>query len=175
MMTEPLRASGSEAHRPPARAGGYRPDADRAHDPRAHQPLIPAHLGMYAGLSIGAYAILLASVTGIQSTAEAATAADRAPLVRDVAAIGAGHDALIARLTAAKAAYESAAAAYGRSTGTLDQLQAALTDLSAAVTEISGVSQAMPATYTRPRVTSTVRTGSVPRVSATTGGSAPAP
>ena len=158
----------------PARAGGYRPDGDRAHDARAQQPLIPGHLGMYAGLSVGAYAVMLAMVTGLQSGTEASTAAARAPLVRDVAAIGAGHDALVTRLAAAKAAYESAAAAYALSTGTLGDLQVALTNLSAAVTEISGVSQAMPASYTPPKVTRSVSSGSVP-AAATTGGSAPAP
>ena len=74
---------------------------------------VPAHLGVILGLSTGAYALTLAAVTGLQSSAEAATRMGRAPTMAAIDAMAADHDRLTARLDAARAAYEAAAGVYG--------------------------------------------------------------
>lgn len=139
-------------------------------DDRRRLPL-PAHLVIYASLSAGAYAVLLAGVTALESGAEAQQAADRAPLVSGIAEVSAGHDALAARLARARAAYEAAAAAYGEAGGPLSDLHAALGTLATTVGQIDGASRSLPTSLKLPTVARSVASGTVPTVQAVTGAS----
>lgn len=139
-------------------------------DDRRSLPL-PAHLAVYVGLSAGAYAIGLAAVTALQSGAEAAVAAERAPLTRGIEEVGAGHDELAARLDRAQAAYQAAADAYAAVAGPLGDVQDGLAGLASKVAAIDGASRSLPSSVKLPAVTRVVRTTSLPAVHATTGAS----
>lgn len=72
----------------------------------------PVHLALLAGLSAGAYAGCLALVAVLQSSADAALIADRAPIRTATQAIAADHDRLEAAMAAATRRYGQLADRY---------------------------------------------------------------
>jgi len=132
---------------------------------------IPAHLGVILGLSAGAYALTLAAVTGLQSSAESATRLERAPTIAAIDAMAAGHDRLTARLDTARAAYEAAAGAYGDAGLQVADLESRLNALAAAVSEVSGTASSLPSGVRLPPVARSVTTAAAPASQATTGAS----
>jgi hypothetical protein len=133
---------------------------------------VPAHLGVILGLSTGAYALTLAAVTGLQSSAEAATRMERAPTIAAIDAMAAGHDRLTARLEAARAVYEAAAGMYGNAGLQIADLDARLSALAAAVSEVSGTASSLPSGVKLPPVSrSVVTVAAAPPTQATTGAS----
>jgi hypothetical protein len=133
---------------------------------------VPAHLGVLLGLSTGAYALSLAAVTGLQSSAEAAWSAERAPTIATLDEMAAGHDRLAARLESARAAYEAAAGVYGLAGLEVADLENRLNALAAAVGEVSGTAAALPGGVKLPPVSTSVVVKVSPPVSqATTGAS----
>lgn len=135
------------------------------------EPKRPLHLATFLGASAGAYALLLATVTGAQSAADARVAADRGPVFASVEAVARDHDRLEAALGAASAAYGDAAGTYDALGARIAALEEGLGSLETAVTQIQGASNALPARVALPRVSRTVVTGSRPVVHATTGAS----
>jgi hypothetical protein len=133
--------------------------------------VIPAHLGIILGLSTGAYALTLAAVTGLQSSAEASTRLERARTIAAIGNLATGHDRLAARLDAARGAYEAAAGAYAGAGLEVADLEARLNALAVAVTEVSGTAASLPAGVKLPPVSRTVTSVSAPAVQATTGAS----
>jgi hypothetical protein len=132
---------------------------------------VPAHVGVLVGLSAGAYALTLAAVAGIQSTTEARHAAERAPTVAAIHALAAGHDALSARLAAARGAYDAAVGTYAAVGSRFASLEADLAALAATVSEIDGAAAALPDSVPLPKVTTSVRQVSTPASHTTTGAS----
>lgn len=132
---------------------------------------IPAHVGVLLGLSTGAYALALAAVTGLQSSAEAEARLERAPTIAALGAMAADHDRLTARLDAARAAYESAAGVYGDAGLAVANLEARLDALAAAVSVVSGTAASLPSGVKLPPISASVTRVSAPASQATTGAS----
>jgi hypothetical protein len=120
------------------------------------------------GASTAGYALALAGVAGLQSVAEAAIAAARAPALAALDAGVAVHDQLDARIDAARRQYASAAAAYATTGRALDELHSDLGRLTRIVGEIEGDSRALPATVALPPVRVSVPTARTPTTQATT-------
>ena len=115
-------------------------------------PRLPAHVALMLGASAAGYAVVLAGVAGLQSSAEAAVAAARAPALRAVELAGAGHTPLAEQLDRAGADYQAAADAYRAAGSTLDGLHADLGGLAAVVGKIQGASRSLPATIRLPAI-----------------------
>jgi hypothetical protein len=133
---------------------------------------VPAHVGVLVGLSTGAYALTLAGITGLQSSAEEVTRAARAPLVAAVGEMTTQHDGLQARLDRARVAYEAAAGAYSDAGLAVASLEARIADLAAAVAEVSGTASSLPSGVRLPTVSRSVAgVAAPPPTQATTGAS----
>ena len=132
---------------------------------------VPAHVGVLLGLSTGAYALSLAFVSGQQASAEAATAAQRAPALATIDALDRGHAGIEADLRAARSAYENAAAAYAATGTGFQDLEGRLADLAAAVAKVNGTAASMPTAVRLPAVSRSVAAAPAPAVNATTGAS----
>jgi hypothetical protein len=140
-------------------------------DGRRSAVSVPAHLGVILGLSTGTYALTLAAVTGLQSSAEAATRMERAPTIAAIEAMAADHDRLTARLDAARAAYEAAAGVYGDAGLQIADLDDRHDALAAAVSEVSGTASSLPSSVTLPPISRSVARVAAPASQATTGAS----
>lgn len=132
---------------------------------------LPAHVWVMLGASTAGYALLLAGVAGLQSRNEADLIAARQPAVDGVAAVASGHDTLLRRLDAARAAYAATVDAYVAAGGSLDALDGTLGNLAGLVAEIDGVSRSLPTSVKLPAVKRSVSSVSVPSTSGTTGAS----
>jgi len=132
---------------------------------------LPSHIWVMLGASTAGYALMLAGVAGLQARDEAGLIAARRPSVEGVAQLSAGHDALNARLDAARAAYAATADEYAAAGGTLDALHEQVGLLAGLVAEIDGVSRTLPTSVKLPVVRRSVTSISVPSTSGTTGAS----
>lgn len=132
---------------------------------------LPAHVWVMLGTSTAGYALMLAAVAGLQSRNEGDLIAARQPAVDGVSAVASGHDALIERLDAARAAYAATVDAYVAAGGSLDALDGHLGTLAGLVAEIDGVSRTLPTSVKMPAVKRSVSSVSVPSTSGTTGAS----
>lgn len=131
----------------------------------------PLHIGVFVGLSAGAYALSLAGVTALQARQEAAVAADRAPTVQAIRAIAGRNDSLEEDARLARDSYARATGAYDRIGWALGDVEARLGELAGAVELVSGAARALPDRVALPPVTRTVRTIKPPAVHATSGAS----
>jgi hypothetical protein len=140
---------------------------------RAVEARRPYHVGVFLGVSAGLYAVSLAGVTALQSSAERAVAAGQAPTVAAVEALGAGHDALERRLASGGSAYEAAAARYARTAESLAALERQLDSLATSVGKVAGVASHLPAHVALPSLPQSmpVFAAAAPVVHATTGAS----
>lgn len=146
------------------------PSADPAGRPWLR---IPAHVAVMLGLSTAGYAVGLAGVTALQSAAESAVVADRAPFADGVAALGDGHDHLASELDGAAAHYGRTADEFASVSDRLTTVERGLAALAEAVKAVDGASRALPASVRLPPVVRSVRAATVPIAHATSGGSAP--
>jgi hypothetical protein len=124
-----------------------------------------------AGLSLGAYAVSLASVTSLQSEADAATTELRAPAVEALAALAAGHDSIEERLGAARLKLAGSGDAYGEAAAALEALQARVDALAAGVASLEVGSLALPTRITLPSAPRVPAAVPRPATQATTGAS----
>jgi hypothetical protein len=133
----------------------------------------PYHLGVFLGLSAGAYAACLAGVTALQADADAQLAAARQPGFAAAARLSIANDELAARLDAVATAYSEAAQHYDRVGAGLSDFEAELQRLAAIVSSVQGAAQALPNRVALPSVSRTItRTVvSAPTTHATTGAS----
>jgi hypothetical protein len=129
------------------------------------------HLGAYLGLSIGAYAAVLAAVTGVQSAADAATVAAREPGLAAATALAEDHDRLEQALLAAGDAYGQAATRYEGFVARLAALDDGVGALAAIVAEVEGSASSLPTRVSLPAVVRSVAPVKAPAVHATTGAS----
>ncbi|HXI46483.1 MAG TPA: hypothetical protein VNH13_09295 [Candidatus Acidoferrales bacterium] len=132
---------------------------------------VPSHVAVLVGVSTAAYAVTLAGVTVNQASGEAALAAERAPAIAGIQDIAERNARLTADLEAAGTNYDRVSQAYLAAGGRLSDLEAALAALATSVGTIDGVSKAMPATVSLPRVSRPRTSGGAPATSATTGAS----
>lgn len=133
----------------------------------------PLHLAVLAGLCAGAYAGSLALVTMVQSSADAALTAERAP-IRDVAAtIAAQHDALEATAAAAIRRYGQVTDRYGALLPNLATVETSLDALAKTTAGVTDSTLAFPTHISLPTVQAAPRIVRVaaPATHATTGAS----
>jgi hypothetical protein len=131
----------------------------------------PWHLGAYLGLSIGAYAAMLAAVTGAQSATDAAVVAARGPALAAAAELAADHDRLERALVVAGNDYAGAATRYEGIAARLAALDAGIETLAATVAEVEGTASSLPTRVSLPSVARSVAPARAPAVHATTGAS----
>ena len=129
---------------------------------------IPAHVGVLVGLSTGAYALSLAAMVGLQSTSEAAIAAQRAPAIAAIEALNRRATGLDTQLAAARAGYESAAAAYAATGAGFQEMEARLDELAAAVDKINGTVSSLPTSIRLPALARSMTSAPAPVVHAIT-------
>jgi hypothetical protein len=131
----------------------------------------PWHLGAYLGLSVGAYAAILAAVTGAQSATDAVVVAARGPAMAAATELAADHDRLERALLAAGDAYAGAAARYDGIASRLAALDSGIETLAATVGEVVGSASSLPTRVSLPSIARSVAPAQAPAVHATTGAS----
>lgn len=131
----------------------------------------PLHVGVFLGLSAGAYALSLAGVTALQAQTEAATTADRSPAAEALAGLAAQHDSLEADAMRAGFAYERATGAYDRVGQALADVETQLGQLATIVQAVDGAARALPNRVALPAVSRTVTRSRPATVHATTAAS----
>ncbi len=131
----------------------------------------PLHLGVFIGLSAGAYALSLAAVTALQAQSEARVAADRAPTEQAIADLATRNDRLEAAAAGAGRTYERATNTYDLASRTLADLETRLAGLAQVVGAVEGASRSLPDHVALPRVIRTVSSVRPPSVHATTAAS----
>jgi hypothetical protein len=131
---------------------------------------IPTHLAILVGVSAGAYAISLAGITALQSTADARLIAQRLPSQQAAAQAARDHDGLERAVDAAAQRYATLAERYDQAGTGIGGVETALDDLAtraANLTESAAELRVVP--FTLPRVTRSVtRAAAPPRTHATT-------
>jgi hypothetical protein len=132
----------------------------------------PIHLAVVTGISAGAYAAALAGVTALQATNDRQLSEWNAPARDAIAAIAAGHNRLEARLTEARAAYDSAAAAYADAVDRMTGVETRLGNLASQVRKVEGSAAWVPPVVRLPSVSgSDVAPRSKPASNGSTGAS----
>lgn len=112
----------------------------------------PLHLGVFLGLSAGAYATGLAAVTWLQVQSEAALLEDRAPAAQAIESLAAQNDSLATSARQAGVTYRRATDAYDLVGQTLADVEAQLADLGGLVGEVDGAARALPDRVALPRI-----------------------
>ena len=136
------------------------------------EPRRPVHLAVMLGAATGAYAISLAGVTALQSSADQALIERQSPAEQAAARLSDGHDRLEADVDRASRAYTASAARFDEIAATLESMESSLDAYAGRVGQVSGAARTLPGHVSLPTVSRTVtRTVSKPRVSASTGAS----
>ena len=115
-------------------------------------PKRPLHLGVFLGLSAGAYATGLAAVTWLQVQSETALLDSRAPAVRTIEALAAQNDSIASSAQRAGVTYRRATDAYDLVAQTLVEVEAQLADLGGLVGAVDGAAGALPDRVALPRI-----------------------
>ena len=131
----------------------------------------PLHLGVFLGMSAGAYALSLAAVTAFQSGTEAALIADHAPTQAAIEGLASRNDLLEATARDAGDAFDRANGAYDRVGKTLTAVEAQLATLAKTVGKVNGAAKALPGQVALPKVGRAPATVRAPAVHATTAAS----
>jgi hypothetical protein len=132
----------------------------------------PVHLAVLLGASTAVYAVSLAGVTALQSSADQALVDGQAPAQAAAARLQDGHDRLEADLADAAARYAESAARYDALVGTMASMESSLEAYAGRVSAVTGAARALPARAPMPAITRTVTMTVVkPAVRATTGAS----
>lgn len=129
------------------------------------------HVGMFLGLSAGAYGLSLAGVTALQAQSEAAIVADRTPAQEALARLAAGNDSLEANGRRVSLSYDQMTSAYERVSQTLVDVEAQLSGLAEAVGAVDGVARSLPDHVALPKLVRAATSVGASTVHATTGGS----
>jgi hypothetical protein len=131
----------------------------------------PIHLVVLFGASAGLYAVSLAGVTALQSSAERALALDRAPVVSDLDSLEAANDRLTRGVDVAARAYDLTTGSYDTLTPRIGDAESRLAELAAAVADVQGAARALPTRIALPAVRAATPRAVAPKVQATTGAS----
>jgi hypothetical protein len=160
-------------HRPVAVPAGR--TEVRPHPAKRKEALLtmPARAGMLVGASAAVYAVSLAGVAALQTTADADLAASRQPYLEAVAETRAANDDLEATLATLAARANELAASYGDTSDAIAAYQARLDQLAALVADVQGSAAALPTRLSLPKVTAraSVRSTRAPATTAKTGAS----
>ncbi len=131
---------------------------------------VPTHLAILVGVSAGAYALSLAGITALQSTADARLIDQRLPSQQAAEQAARDHDALERAIDTAAQRYATLAARYDQAGTGIGGVETALDDLAtraASLTESTAKLRVAP--FTLPRVTRSVtRSATPPKTHATT-------
>jgi hypothetical protein len=131
----------------------------------------PIHIVVMIGASTALYAMSMAGVTAIQSSADRDLIRGRSPAEDAAARLRGGNDRLEMTLTRAADAYADAAARYDALAPQLDGMERSLDTLAGRVEAVGGAARSLPQTVTLPNVPRSAPAVSRPRTSATTGAS----
>jgi hypothetical protein len=131
----------------------------------------PVHLVVLVGVSASAYAISLAGVAMLQSTADRALIEDRAPVDAAARGVGSAHDALDQVVDDAARAYSASADRYSQLSDRLGDVERQLDALSTSVATVAGAANALPTRISLPKVSVSVPKVAKPKTHATTGAS----
>jgi hypothetical protein len=133
----------------------------------------PVHLAVLVGLSASAYAGSLAFVTMLQSSADAAVVAERAPIREIADAIMAGHDDLETTVADATRRYSLITERYGALLPKLAQVETSLDTLAKTTSVVTDSALTLPSHVSLPRVLTAPRIvrAAAPTIHATTGAS----
>lgn len=131
------------------------------------------HLAVLAGLSASAYAGSLALVTMLQSTADEAVIAERAPVRQIADRIAASHDGLESTIAAAARRYNEMTDRYGALQPRLATVEASLDALARTTAGVTDSTLAFPSHISLPKLQVAPRfaAGAAPTTHATTGAS----
>lgn len=131
---------------------------------------VPTHLAILIGVSAGAYAVSLAGITALQSSADARLTAQRLPSQQAAEQAARDHDALERAVAAAADRYAGLADRYeqaGTSIGSVELALDGLATRAASLTESAAKLRVAP--FSLPRVARSVtQTVSAPKTHATT-------
>lgn len=128
----------------------------------------PVHIPVLIGTSAVIYAASLAGVTGLQSAADQATIAARAPAVASVDGLTARNDGLAGSLDDLRNGLQRVRAEYDGVAGSVDSVEARLEELAIRVADISGQVAALPQRISLPAVAAAPGRRVAPPVHATT-------
>jgi hypothetical protein len=132
----------------------------------------PVHLAVLVGLSASAYAGSLALVTMLQSTTDAAVAAERAPMREIADAITASHDDLVTTVADAARRYSLMTGRYGALLPELAQVETSLDTLAKTTSSVTDTALTLPSHVSLPAVpTARIVRVAAPTTHATTGAS----
>jgi hypothetical protein len=133
----------------------------------------PVHLAVLAGLSASAYAGSLALVTMLQSSADAALIAERAPIREAADAVAASHDDLEATVAAAMRRYTQMTDRYGALLPKLAGVETSLDTLAETTAGVTDSTLSLPSHVSLPAVQVAPRVIRIapPAIQATTGAS----
>ena len=123
------------------------------------------------GASTALYAISMAGVTAIQSSADRDLMRRGSPAEDAAARLVDGNDRLETTLGRAADAYADAAARYDALAPQLDGMERSLDTLAGRVEAVGGAARALPQSVSLPKVTRSAPAASRPKTSATTGAS----
>ena len=130
---------------------------------------LPAHLAVLVGVSAGVYAVSLAGVTALQSSADARLRTQREPIQLAADTATANHDALEARLEDAARRYEALATRYGSVGDGLAGMEGDLGSLATRAAALTESAASLPTKFALPKVHISVpRAASAPKTHATT-------
>ncbi len=131
------------------------------------------HLAILAGLSTSAYAGSLALVARLQSSADTALVADRAPIRAAAEAVSASHDQLEAAIEVATQRYGQLTDQYGALLPGIARVETSLDALARTAAGVTDSTMTLPTHVTLPTVPAAPRVvrAAAPATQATTGAS----
>lgn len=132
---------------------------------------LPAHVAVLIGASTAAYAISLAGMTALQSSADQAVIEERAPTDETAARLKSEHDRLQAEIDRSIAVYAASAARFEAVAAGLDSLDTSLEAYAGRMERVTGAARALPGRVSLPAVSRTTTTRAKPATSASTGAS----
>ena len=133
----------------------------------------PVHLAVLAGLSAGAYAGSLALVAMLQSSADGAVIAERAPIREIADTIATRHDGLEATVAAAMQHYNQVTDRYSALVPKFEGVETSLDGLAKTTAGVTDSTLTLPTHVSLPTVQAAPRVvrAAAPRTHATTGAS----
>jgi hypothetical protein len=131
----------------------------------------PIHIVVMVGASAALYAVSMAGVTAIQSSADRDLIRRSTPAEDAATRLVDGNDRLETTLSRAADAYADAAARYDALAPRLDGMERSLDTLAGHVQAVGGAARSLPQTVNLPKMPRSAPAASRPKTSATTGAS----
>ncbi len=132
---------------------------------------LPAHVAVLIGASTAAYAVSLAGMAALQSSADQALIEERAPTDATAARLKTEHDRLQAEIDRSIAVYSASATRFEAVAVGLDSLDRSLKAYAGRMERVTGAARALPGRVSLPAVSRTTTSRPKPATSASTGAS----